>query len=219
MTVELSGVAVGYGKKEILRDVNLAITPGKPVIITGQTGAGKTSLLLTVALVHKALAGSIKIDGAEALRFSSGQRRLYQRRAGVQLQEGIASGITTVGHFLHLVLLGKKLPSGSVSALAMQALDTLGIAHLHNARLADLSGGQRQLVSIAVMIAHNPDLIIADEPVAHLDRDATLRVAAVLADFARKGASVLLSTHTGDLAHSFSSALLCEVKGGKLSII
>ena len=199
--VRFEGVAVELGGRPILSGIDFEVSPGEVVGLVGRNGVGKTTLL---RLANRALApseGRVMLGGESIASFS--RRRL-------------ARGVALVPQDLHvpfpfrvgeLVLMGRAphqplvgLESEADVALAIAALDRLGIGALADREIGTLSGGERQLVLFARALVQDPDILLLDEPTAFLDLRHRVEVLREVRDFARRGRSALVVSHDLSLA-------------------
>jgi ABC-type glutathione transport system ATPase component len=191
--LEVSGLRVRYGDREVLRGVDLAVAPGEIVGVIGETGSGKTTLARAVAGLVKPSGGAIRFDGRPLPR---GRRLRAFRRAGhLQLvfQDPLRSldpamrvrDILTEG----LAIRGRVEPGLAEEALRRVELDP----ELAGRVPRDLSGGQRQRVSIARALITRPRLVLLDEPVSALDASTRGAVLAMLAGL--RGPALVVISH------------------------
>jgi iron complex transport system ATP-binding protein len=209
MRIELQGVCVRYGARHAVRDVSLAAAPGEVLAVLGANGSGKSSLL-------KALAGIVGHSGA--LRWD-GEAAAPPGAVGYMPQDNAARAALTA---FEVVLLGRMRSltlrvAGTDLHAASAALHELGIAHLAAQRIGELSGGQRQLIFLAQVLAGDPRVLLLDEPTSALDIADQLQVLGLLAAATRRrGLTTVVVLHDLNAAARFADrvALLC---GGVLA--
>jgi energy-coupling factor transport system ATP-binding protein len=187
-----------------LRAIDLAIRDGEVLGVVGPNEAGKSSLCLVASglaprVVGGTLDGRVVIDGTDAAGFA-----LHELPSLVGIVFGDPdsqlSGVTlTVYEEVAFGPSNLGLPAGDVIARTERALEALGISSLAPRDPGRLSGGQRQLVAIASVLAMEPRHIVLDEPTAQLDPAGTAMVGRALAALAARGASVILVEHKTDL--------------------
>ncbi len=206
ITLLAEDLSIGYRKKKeekrIHENLQLELRKGELLCLMGPNGAGKSTLLRTLAGIQPPLAGQVWIAGKELHQLSAADRA---RLISLVLTETISAGNMTV---LELVALGRYPHTqwgGRLNAVdriqVEQALEDTGIRELAGEKLYELSDGQRQKALIARALAQDGELIILDEPTAHLDlinRLQTMRLLRLLA--IRRKKAIVVATHELDLA-------------------
>ncbi|MCO5734747.1 ABC transporter ATP-binding protein [Rhizobium sp. SSA_523] len=186
--LEVRNLRVGYGDKDILRDVTLVIGPGEVFGLLGPNGAGKTTLIRTICGRKQALAGQVKIAGRDP---GSGAFR----HLGLVPQE--------IALYPHLTIRENLEVFGRLSGLSKTVTrkaiaDVSRAANLQdrlNERVDILSGGWKRRVNIAAAILHRPALLILDEPMVGVDLQARNGLHSVIQRLSALGMGILLVTH------------------------
>jgi iron complex transport system ATP-binding protein len=208
------GVGVRLGGREILREVNLALLPGEIVTLAGPNGAGKTTLLRVASRALRPAAGRVCLAGRPVVSLS--QRALARALAVVPQDASIvfpfrAGELVLMGRAPHLGLLGFE--SARDIERAREAMARVGIEHLADRSVLDLSGGERQLVLVARALAQEPRVLLLDEPTAHLDLRHQLAVQEQVRAFVGRGGSALVVSHDLELAARTCDRLALLHKG------
>ncbi len=200
-----------------LKDVNLKIEQGEFVAIIGLSGAGKSTLLRTINRMHDITEGSLTVDGTDVMQLKGKELRRFRRRIGMIFQ---SFNLVTRTLVINNVLMSKVPELPFIKALfgiypkedklgALEALDKVGILDKAFVRADQLSGGQQQRVALARTLAQNPQIILADEPVASLD---PVTAKQVMGDFLRinkeMNITILLNIHHVDLALQYASRVV-----------
>jgi putative ABC transport system ATP-binding protein len=182
-----------------LQGVSLSLAPGEVVAVTGPSGSGKSTLLACLAGLDEPDGGTVEVAGERLSRRSEEERaRRRAHQIGVLYQQA-----NLVGHLsvTDNVALAQRLAGSAAGAeWRDEVLELCGIAQRAHARPAQLSGGELARAGLAVALAGDPVLILADEPTGELDEDSAERVIDLLSDRAKRGAAVLLVTHSPDVA-------------------
>ena len=191
-----TGVTLTVPGRTLVSDLSLRLATGECCAVLGKNGAGKTSLLLTLAGLRAPAAGTVLLDDAP---LESQPRREVARRVGVLLQDETESFWGTT---LEYVLLGRLAYAAAAfgadpegEAAARDALAEVDLAAHTMQAYRTLSGGERQRARLAQLIVQSPEVWLLDEPLAHLDlghQAATMRLAA---DLAARGRTVVMALH------------------------
>lgn len=200
---------------QAVTNVSLHIPHGEFCVIVGPSGAGKSTLLRAVNGLMKPTQGSVSIDGVELS--ASSERALRQRVAMIHQHFNLTNRMSVAGNVLAgllpvvptvRALLGWFRPEHR--AKACQLLNGVGLSPAHLQRRAgDLSGGQQQRVGIARAFMLDPEVVLADEPVASLDPKISRDILTLIRDAAReRGTTVLCSLHQIDLAREFGDRIV-----------
>jgi putative ABC transport system ATP-binding protein len=169
---------------------------GELVLLLGPSGCGKTTLLSCLAGILTPKSGSITLDGADLARFNARELTQYRRRGvGLVFQGFKLLASLTARENVEAPLRLAGLDRGTARARAEELLTRFGLAERMGNRPGMLSGGQQQRVAIARALAHDPPLLLADEPTAALDYVQVETVIRTLRDLAQPGRIVVVSTH------------------------
>lgn len=201
--VELRNVSKYFaepgGATHVLRDVNLSLTAGEKASLVGPSGSGKSTLLSIIAGLLSPTSGSVTINGRDLASMSDGGRaRMRAATIGVALQSDNLVPFLTAAENVELAIrFGGTRSRRAARRRALRLLDRFGVAERAQHPPRQLSGGEAQRVALAVAMANDPALLLADEVVAQLDGDTAASVidSVLGADFA-----VLLVTHDRDIA-------------------
>lgn len=211
--LSIRGLSVGYrnGKhaKVILENINLELNKGQLTSLLGANGSGKSTLIRTIAGVQKPLKGEIQVAGRSLVDFKI--KELAQAMSLVLTQAGPVGNLTvyalvSLGRFPYTSWMGNLQPADK--SIIQEALEAVGIVDLTNEHIDELSDGQRQKVMIARALAQDTEVILLDEPTAHLDFPNKLEVMHLLRELAiKKSKSILISSHDLDSALSLSDQI------------
>ena len=216
--IELQHLTVGYGAKAVLSDINQTLNAGQMVCLLGANGAGKSTILRTLAGFQPPLSGTVLLDGRDLHSLSLSER---SKAVSVVLTERVEVPYMKVED---LVGMGRSPHTGFFGTLSKEdrrivgeAIQMVGITDLAHRTIDTLSDGERQKALLAKALAQQTSVILLDEPTAFLDFHAkvsTLRLMLRLAHETNK--TVFLSTHDVEMAIQLSDALWI-VQDGKIS--
>jgi phosphonate transport system ATP-binding protein len=215
--LEIDGLTRRFGARLAVDHLSLRIEHGGFIGVIGPSGAGKSTLLRLISRLLEPSAGRIMFDGIDVTALRGRALRQWRARAAMIFQQFNLIGRLDV---LTNVLIGRiaKVPQwrallglwpGRDMAIALSALEQFGVAEIAAQRAELLSGGQQQRVAIARALVQEPDVLLADEPVASLDP----RNARVVMDALRQinrdfGITVLCNLHAVDLAREYCDRLI-----------
>lgn len=206
----------GRPDRVVLDGVNALFASGTISLVSGPTGVGKTTLLHALAGMIRPTAGEVIAGGQAVSRWRSHYRDLYRRRIGVIFQQHWHIGDLTVMENVTLPLLPRGGRLADIRRRAVSALEDLSIGHLAGSSVNRLSGGERQRVSIARALVGRPAVVLADEPTAHQDDDATGRILDLLVNLTSMGATVVIAAHDPRVATAAIFDDRYELTGGRL---
>ncbi|MDA9501855.1 phosphonate ABC transporter ATP-binding protein [Bradyrhizobium sp. CCBAU 11357] len=218
----VEGLTCRFGAKAAVDDASFQVSPGGFVGVIGRSGAGKSTLLRAINRLVTPTGGRILFDGVDVTLLRGRELRQWRARSAMIFQQFNLVGRLDV---LTNVLMGRlaTMPAWrSLSqawpeqdkALAMSALEQFDIASLAAQRADQLSGGQQQRVAIARALVQQPDIILADEPIASLDpRNTKIVMDALLRINKHFGITVLCNLHSLDLARTYCDRLIGMAAG------
>jgi len=202
--LEIRHLRCGYAGKTVLQDVNLSIPAEKVTVILGPNGCGKSTLLRAICGILPADGGEVRFRGESLLSLPP---KLLARKTAYLAQSRRVPDITVRrlvlhGRFPYLGYPRRYRPEDH--AAARQAMEQMGIIDLADTPLAQLSGGQRQKVYIAMALAQDTPVILLDEPTTYLDINHQLQLLRQARGLAEKGKTVVMVVH--DISHAMSAA-------------
>lgn len=205
-------VSFRAGDREIVSGVSLAVRPGEILTLAGPNGAGKTTLLRLASRVAVPSAGRVRVAGRDAAQLS--RRELARALAVVPQDVSLAfpfraGEVVLMGRAPHLGLLGFE--TAQDVELARDAMERVGVAHLADRSVLELSGGERQLLLLARALAQDARVLLLDEPTAHLDLRHRVTVLEQVRAFVADGRAALVVSHDlGLAAHGADRLALLE---------
>lgn len=220
IVLEFEKLSVGYSSNKqttvVLKNLNVAIKKGSFNCILGKNGVGKSTLLRTISKVQKPISGEVFINGENLKSINSSQ---LAKTISLVLTEKLPDSNLTV---FELIALGRQPYTNWIDSLSLndfkiieKAMLLTKIEHLANKKYYELSDGQFQRVLIARALAQDTDIIIFDEPTAHLDIHHTLETFKLLQELSEKeNKTIIISTHQIQLAIQTSEQLFLMTEDG-----
>lgn len=209
VAVKISGLSKRYrtAAEEIhaLRSVDFEIPPGAAVAIMGPSGCGKTTLLNLLGGVDRPSDGKIQVDGLELTQISERELERYRLlKVGFVFQLFNLIPSMTAYENLELPLIAAAAPESSCGPRIRGLLSMVGLEEKAHKRPGELSGGEQQRVAVAVALANDPALILADEPTGNLDSANASAVARLLRSLAVDyGKTVVMVSHDPKVVAEF----------------
>lgn len=205
--VDVKNISFSYDKDSpaVFENISFSIEKGDVLCVLGPNGTGKTTLIKCINGLHKVNEGEVYLNGTSIQNLSF---RDISRTVGYIPQGHVPSFPFTV---FDVVLMGRSpyvnitsSPKERDREIAFNALETLGIEDLKDKSYTNLSGGERQLVFLARVLAQEPDLLILDEPTNHLDFGNQIKLLEIIEQLSKLGLAVIMSSHYPD--HAFLAA-------------
>jgi iron complex transport system ATP-binding protein len=216
-TVILKANALSYSylpDQPVLHDVSLAVEANSIMYLLGHNGCGKTTLLEILSGVRKPQAGDVRLNGADIHRMPAHRRA---QRVGLvpQIHMPIFAynvfEVVLMGRTPYLGLLG--VPGQADRAVVDEAIETVGLTDLRERPYTDLSGGERQLTLIARGLAQQTDVLLLDEPTAHLDPRNQHLVLETVSRLADQRVSFVISSHDPNSALLYANHVILMQDG------
>lgn len=191
--IELQNVSKSFGDKVLFDNLNLKVDAGEFVIITGESGCGKTTLLNMIGGLEHVSDGKIIVEGLEITNVKN-LKKYYRDTVGFVFQNFALVEQKTVGENLLMVH-----PKGRSNVTIEEALHSVGMKNTLQQKVYSLSGGEQQRIALARLRLKNCKLILADEPTGSLDRNNGRLVMDILHQLNKEGKTVLMVTHDESL--------------------
>ncbi len=180
---------------EALHDLSFSIAAGEMVLVTGRSGAGKSTALRLIPAIERASSGEVIVAGQNVGRLKRRAIPYLRRRIGLVFQDHKLLFDRSAFDNVMLPLALSGYPARDAQRRVSAALDKVGLGERARAMPVALSGGEQQRLAIARAIVHRPALLVADEPTTNLDADHAREIARLLESFRQVGVTVVVATH------------------------
>lgn len=218
--LEAQAVSFAYEKNTpVLGDISVAMMPGEVMFLLGRNGCGKTTLMRCLAGIFQPDSGTVLLDGQPIRAIPPAERA---RRIGLipQIHSPAFAysvhDIVLMGRAPYLGLFGK--PGSADHRIADEALERIGMVQFRERPYTQLSGGQQQLVMIARGLAQQCDILLMDEPDAHLDPRNRHLIMDIVRSLVRENLTFIISSHTPNHALAYGDRVLLLRDGRTLAL-
>ncbi|HEX8987831.1 MAG TPA: ATP-binding cassette domain-containing protein [Rhodocyclaceae bacterium] len=199
---------------DALSDIDFAIADGEFAVISGHSGAGKSTLLKLIAAIERPTGGAVLVNGQNVGALKRAAIPYLRRNLGLVFQDQKLLFDRSVFENAMLPLSIAGFPPREAAKRVRAALDKVGLLEREKAMPIALSGGEQQRLAIARAVVNRPNLLIADEPTAHLDHETASDVARIFREFHQVGVGVVIATYDGAL---FPEARRIALDHGRLA--
>src|SRR3989344_1942683 len=218
--IEFINVTHAYqGRRQlikVLENVSLQIEPSELVVLTGSSGAGKTTLFKLLIGEEQPLHGKVVVDGQDISKMSSSLLQYYRRRVGVIFQDYRLLKTRTVFENIAFALEACGTNRAEIKLIVPQVLELVNLTGKEHHFPWQLSGGEAQRTALARALVHSPKLLLADEPTGNLDAANSKEVIDNLLAINALGQTVILATHDEQLVNNLPGRKLF-LQDGKIS--
>jgi len=200
-----------------LNDISIEIPAGGCAILAGPSGSGKTTLLSLVGLMSRPSSGRIAILGRETTLLAENFRTLFRRRhIGFIFQHFQLITDLTVKDNLDLVLYPEGSPFEMIRERRTRLLERFGLITKGAGKASVLSGGEQQRLAIARALMNNPEILLVDEPTAHLDTALSQHVIALFQDLKNEGKTLVIASHDPLVLSSGLAEKVIHLRDGRI---
>lgn len=213
--VEFALVSKNYGNIKALDKINLSFKPGEFVSVVGPSGAGKSTIVKLLIREEIPSSGKVIVAGRDIASFNRRTLSKYRRKIGVVFQDYKLLAHKTVFENIAFALEVCDAMPSEISDRVPKILNMVGLADRANNYPHELSGGEKQRVSIARALIHSPKILIADEPTGNLDPQNTKEVIDLLLQINRSGTLVVLATHDQSIVNRLVRRVV-KIENGKV---
>lgn len=209
----LKNVSKAYGKTRVLSGASFEIRPKDCLCITGAGGSGKSTILKLLVRAEDPTSGTVIVDGVDLKAVPPPILQLYRRRLGIAYQEPMILSHATVAENIALPLELFGAPEPIMHKTTNDLMERLGLTDKANRLAGDLSMSERSLMSIARAIIGTPMILIADEPLLHLDDAQSTIVIELLKNMHKHGTTLVLFSRFEETAASFGARIVHLAEG------
>ncbi|MDH3328320.1 MAG: ABC transporter ATP-binding protein [Desulfobulbaceae bacterium] len=224
MLIELEEVTKIYNRNQInevvaLDTVNLQIDSNSMVCLRGASGSGKSTLLSIIGCVFQPTSGRVTVAGKKLSRLPDRFMTLHRRRSiGFIFQTFNILPNLTVRDNIILPLIPLGISPARMRERAWKLMDRFSITHRENFPAGQISGGELQRVAIARALIHNPPLVLADEPTAHLDSRLSEEFMHLMADLKSAGKTIIITSHDPVVTEHQAIDRIIDIKDGRIHV-
>jgi len=213
--INLENVNGGYGKKQVLFDIDARIETGEIVSIVGANGCGKTTLLETASGLKMPFSGRVTVNGEDVYKMKPIKRAQTISVLSQQKSVGVLTvrALTYHGRFPYLGYPRKYTEEDE--KIVEDAMRIAGVIDIADKSISELSGGQQQKAYIAMILAQNTELVFLDEPVTFLDINYQFELMNIIKMMKSEGKTIIMVIHDLNLAMSYSDKIMA-MRNGKL---
>ena len=212
--IEFKGVSKVYPNGTVaLNDIDLFIGKGEFVYILGHSGAGKSTLLKLLMCEEQATEGTITVGNYDLSRIKRRHIPYLRRRLGVVFQDFRLIPNLTAYDNVAFAMRVTNISGREIRKRVPYILHIVGLSNKAKVFPNQLSGGEQQRVALARALAHNPPIIIADEPTGNIDPELSFEIMELLSEINRLGTTVLVVTHEQEMVKRFHRRTIRLEKG------
>ncbi len=215
--VQLRSVTKTFsGSDAAVRDISFRLRKGEFAFLTGPSGAGKTTVLKLIHMLHRPTSGEVRVSRYSSSRIRRRDLPQLRRRVGYIFQDFRLLETLTAEENVAFALQVTGTTRSKIGPRVQRLLGDVGLTSRAKALPRELSGGEQQRVAIARALATEPLVLLADEPTGNLDERATAGVFSLFQDINASGTSILMATHDSELIRRHRDMRVIELEAGHL---
>ncbi|NLM43561.1 MAG: ABC transporter ATP-binding protein, partial [Clostridiales bacterium] len=215
--IRMKDVTAGYKGIEVIKNINIYFEKGTITSIIGKNGCGKSTLLKTASKLLEPFSGDVTLNGESIYNLHG--KKIAKEISFLPQMRNVPSisvyNLVMHGRFPYLGF--SRIPQYKDKAMVENALEKLGINEYRNENLSELSGGERQKVYIAMVLAQDTDYIFLDEPTTYLDINHQLEILDIIKELKNMGKAVIMVIHDLNCALTYSDKI-CPIDRGEVVI-
>jgi len=212
--IQLKKVTKIYDNNVIaLSNIDITIEKGEFVFLVGPSGAGKSTFVKILLKETEATTGTVIMDGIDITTLRRKNVPYVRRKIGVVFQDFRLIDSLNVYENVAFALRVTEASAKDIKKKVPYVLNLVGLSKKHMAFPNEISGGEKQRVSLARAIVNNPTLLIADEPTGNLDPETALGIMDILNDINKAGTTIIMATHAKSIVDSMKKRVIAIEKG------
>lgn len=193
--IKINNLKKSFGKKEVLKGIDLEVTQGEVMVIIGPSGSGKSTLLRCLNLLETPNAGELYLDDELITSKDTNVDKVREKMGMVFQNFNLFPHKTVIENIKLAPLKVKKVSNKEAEETALVLLEKMGLSEKKDVYPNSLSGGQKQRVAIARALAMNPEVMLFDEATSALDPEMVGDVLSVMKELAKDGMTMVVVTH------------------------
>jgi len=202
-----------FGPHLVLDEVNFVIEPNELVILNGVSGAGKSTVVSLLIGADHPNSGTVEVDDSVINDMDEDMLQRYRRKVGVVYQDYKLLPAKTVFENVAFAMEVCEAPLELIQSRVPELLEKVGLSEVAHHFPDQISGGERQRLSVARALVHNPMLLIADEPTGNLDEGNVRAIVDLFKKLHAEGTTILLTTHDPLIQQMMTGRTLTLTKG------
>ena len=215
--IRLNHVSVEYARSGLaLDDVSFELRKGEFCFLTGHSGAGKSTILRLIHMAERPTQGEVRVSGYSSVKIRAKDVAILRRKIGFVFQDFRLLANRTAAENVAFALEVTGARTNVIRTKVARLMGQVGLASKSEALPGELSGGEQQRVAVARALAHDPLVLLADEPTGNLDERATWGIFDLFRSINASGTAVLLATHDLELVRRNSGVRVVELDHGHL---
>ena len=211
--IEMKEVSKWFGDFQVLKDVNLEVSPKQKIVVCGPSGSGKSTLIRCINRLEEHQKGKIVVDGTELTENTKNIEKIRAEVGMVFQQFNLFPHLSVVDNCSLAPIWVKKMPKKQAEELAMEQLDKVHIVDQARKFPGQLSGGQQQRAAIARALCMKPKIMLFDEPTSALDPEMIKEVLDVMVELAKGGMTMIVVTHEMGFAKEVADQMIFMDEG------
>lgn len=211
--IEFDSVTKEYDSIEALKDFSASILDGEFVFLIGASGAGKSTFIRLLLREITATSGEVRVNGSDLAKMKRGEIPAYRRSIGMVFQDFKLIDTKNAEENVAFAMKVTNARPAAIKSRVAEVLKEVGLEGREKAFPNELSGGEKQRISIARALANKPSILIADEPTGNLDPETAHGIMNLLLRINEQGTTVIMATHAKDLVDEMGMRVIALEQG------